>query len=122
VGRVLIFDGECAFCTWTAEWAERRLPPGDRVEPWQLIPDLSPYGLTEQDTAEAAYWIDGDGRAHRGHLAVAEAWRAIGGGWRLLGTTIRVPPLSWVAAGVYALTARIRHRLPGSTPACRSTK
>jgi predicted DCC family thiol-disulfide oxidoreductase YuxK len=122
VGGVLIFDGDCAFCTWTARWAERRLPRGTRVEPWQFVPDLAVFGLTEREVAAAAYWIDDEGRTHRGHLAVAETWRAIGGGWRHLGTAIRVPPLSWLAAGVYALVARIRHRLPGSTPACRTPR
>jgi predicted DCC family thiol-disulfide oxidoreductase YuxK len=122
VGGLLIFDGDCAFCTWTARWAERRLPRSARVQPWQFVSDLPAFGLTDRDVAAAAYWIDDEGRAHRGHLAVAETWRAIGGGWRFLGTAIRVPPLSWLAAGVYAMVARIRHRLPGSTPACRTPR
>jgi predicted DCC family thiol-disulfide oxidoreductase YuxK len=122
VSGVLLFDGDCSFCTWTATWAERRLPPGNRVEAWQLAGDLSRYELTEAQVARAAYWIDDEGRAHRGHLAVAETWRAIGGLWHVLGTAIRVPPLSWPAAGVYAFVARIRHRLPGSTPACQAPR
>ena len=119
MGGTLIFDGDCSFCTWSAEWARRRLPPGSDTTPWQFVEDLSRYGLTEHDAARFAYWIDADGRAHRGHLAVAETWRAIGGGWGLLGIMIRVPPISWLAAGVYAMVSRIRHRLPGATPACR---
>ncbi|HEV3475234.1 MAG TPA: DUF393 domain-containing protein [Actinomycetota bacterium] len=122
MGGLLIFDGDCGFCTWTATWAERRLPPGNRVEPWQLVPDLSRYGLAEADVARAAYWIDAQGRSYQGHLAVAETWMAIGGGWRLLGRAIRVPPLSWLAAAIYAFISRIRHRLPGSTPACRTKR
>ena len=116
---LLLFDGDCGFCTWTAEWARRRLPERVEVKPWQFVEDLSGYGLAEADVARFAYWIDADGRAHRGHLAVAETWRAIGGGWGVLGTLISMPPYSWVAAGVYAIVSRIRHRLPGSTPACR---
>jgi predicted DCC family thiol-disulfide oxidoreductase YuxK len=117
--ELLIFDGDCAFCTWTARWAERRLPRSVRIEPYQWIPDLSVHGLTEADAARAAYWIDGEGRAHRGWRAVAETFRAIGGSWGVIGTMMRVPPLSWLSVGVYALVARTRHRLPGSTPACR---
>jgi predicted DCC family thiol-disulfide oxidoreductase YuxK len=35
-------------------------------------------------------------------------------GWLLL-----VPPVSWLAIPVYALVARYRYRMPGSTDACR---
>jgi predicted DCC family thiol-disulfide oxidoreductase YuxK len=122
VRGTLIFDGDCAFCTWTAEWARRRLPREVNVTPWQFVEDLSRYGLTEDDVRRFAYWVAADGRAHRGHLAVAETWRAIGGGWGLLGSLIRISPFSWLAAAVYALVSRIRHRLPGSTPACQGRR
>ena len=117
---MLIFDGACGFCTRVARWVERRLPPDARVLPWQRIRDLSRCGLTEEEAASAAWWIDEEGRAHRGHLAAAETLRAIGGGWwRHLGSAIRVPPVRWLAAGVYALVARVRGHLPGTTPAVR---
>jgi predicted DCC family thiol-disulfide oxidoreductase YuxK len=122
VRAVLIFDGDCGFCTWTAEWARRRLPLDVDVTPWQFVEDLSRYGLTQDDVARYAYWVDEHGRSHRGHLAVAEAWRAMGGVWRVLGAVIHVPPVSWLAAVVYSFISRIRHRLPGSTPACRSPR
>ena len=44
---------------------------------------------------------------------------AIGGLWRVAGHLLLVPPISWVAALVYALVARYRHKLPGGTVACR---
>lgn len=118
-GGVLLFDGGCGFCTRVARWVDRRLPPGHRVVPWQRIPDLSRYGLTGEQAASAAWWIDEEGRAHRAHLAVAEALRAIGGPWSLVGPAIRVPPIRWLAGGVYALVARFRGHLPGTTPAVR---
>ena len=116
---LLLFDGGCGFCTRAARWVDRRLPPGPRVLPWQRIPDLSRYRLTEEQAASAAWWIDEEGRAHRGHLAVAEALRAIRGPWGLVGSAIRVPPIRWLAAGIYALVARLRGHLPGTTPAVR---
>lgn len=116
---MLVFDGACGFCTRVARWVERRLPPGARVVPWQRIRDLSSCGLTNEEAASAAWWIDGEGGTHRGHLAAAEALRAIGGGWGPVGSAIRVPPLRWLAAGVYGLVSRIRGRLPGTTPAVR---
>jgi predicted DCC family thiol-disulfide oxidoreductase YuxK len=117
-GGVLIFDGECGFCTWTARWAERRLPPGARTEPWQRIPDLAAYGLTVEQVKEAAYWIDRAGRAHRGHLGVAEALREMGPGWRVASTLMTIPPVSWLGALVYEVVSRNRSHLPGTTPAC----
>jgi predicted DCC family thiol-disulfide oxidoreductase YuxK len=117
--KLLIFDGECGFCTWAARWAERRLPPVAGISPYQRVPDPSVYGLTDEEMAAAAYWIDARGRPHRGHLAAAEMFRAIGGAWATLGSLLTVPPVSWLAAGVYEVVSRNRHRLPGTTPACR---
>jgi predicted DCC family thiol-disulfide oxidoreductase YuxK len=119
---MLIFDGDCGFCTWAAEWTRRRLRPEGVVEPWQWVVDLEAYGLTRGDVSTAVYWIDPHGTVHRGHKAVAASLRAMGGGWGLLGITLSVPPIRWVAAVAYELIARNRHRLPGSTPACRLPK
>ncbi|HEX2026069.1 MAG TPA: DUF393 domain-containing protein [Actinomycetota bacterium] len=116
---LLLFDGDCGFCTSVARWARRRLPEEVAVTPWQFVPDLGPLGLTVEDVSTAAYWIDGRGDGHRGHLAFAETFRAMGGLWRPIGTAMRIPPLSWVAALVYEVIARNRHRLPGGMPACR---
>ncbi len=44
---------------------------------------------------------------------------AAGGVWGLIGRLMLVPPVSWLAAAVYAVVARNRHRLPGATDACR---
>jgi predicted DCC family thiol-disulfide oxidoreductase YuxK len=117
--EVLIFDGECGFCTWAARWVERRLPRGTGIMPYQRVPDPSAYGLTGEEIAGAAYWIDARGRPHRGHLAAAETFRAIGGAWATIGSLIGEPPISWLAAGFYEVVSRNRHRLPGSVPACR---
>jgi predicted DCC family thiol-disulfide oxidoreductase YuxK len=102
-----------------ADAARRRLPPSVEVVPWQWVTDLSAFGLTREDTARHAYWVDGDGRAHRGHLAVAAALEAMGGIWRVAGHAIRLPVIRTMAAGAYDLIAEHRHRLPGGTPACR---
>ena len=119
---MLIFDGDCGFCTWAAGWTRRRLSPEAAVEPWQWVADLQAYGLTCDDVSAAVYWIDPDGTVHRAHDAVAASLRAMGGGWRFLGTVLRVPPIRWLAAAGYWVLARNRHRLPGSTPACRLPK
>jgi predicted DCC family thiol-disulfide oxidoreductase YuxK len=87
------------------------------VVPWQLIDEPSSAGLTRDTISEAAWWIDADGRPHRGHRAIGEAVATFGGAWSVLGRLVRIQPFEWLAAGVYSVVARNRHRLPGSTPA-----
>jgi predicted DCC family thiol-disulfide oxidoreductase YuxK len=115
---LLIFDGACGFCTMVARWAERRLPPGARAVPWQRVEDPARFGLTRDQLSEAAWWIDGRGRPHRGHRAMAHTLRAFGGAWSATGELMELPPLSWLAAAVYEVVARSRGRLPGIAPAC----
>jgi predicted DCC family thiol-disulfide oxidoreductase YuxK len=118
---MLIFDGDCAFCTTTARWIAARWRIPAEAVPWQRLgqPGLDALGLTVTDVEHAAWWVDSAGRRFRGHRAVGHALLAAGG-WRAgLGRVALVPPGSWVAALVYRAVARWRHRLPGGTPACR---
>lgn len=114
---VLIFDGDCAFCTTSARWGQRRLQL-PRVEPWQAL-DLDEFGLTEQQCSQAVQWVDRDGSARSGHRAVAAALRSAGKGWRPLGVVMEWPVVSPVMGVVYRIIAKNRHRLPGATDACR---
>ncbi|MGH9137008.1 MAG: thiol-disulfide oxidoreductase DCC family protein [Acidimicrobiales bacterium] len=116
---VLVYDGDCAFCTRSARWAADRLAAGDAdVEPYQQL-DLPALGLTEAEADAAAWWVDREGRRYRGHRAVAAALRAIGGLWGVVGLVISVPPVSWLSAATYAWVARNRHRMPGGSDACQ---
>src|SRR5262245_13184856 len=114
---VLVFDGDCAFCTRSARWVEARVDGRADVRPWQEL-DLVALGLTERDVSEAAWWVEGE-RRDRGHRSIGRALIAIGGAWGLAGRLILVPPVSWVARPVYTLVARNRHKMPGGTDACR---
>ncbi|MGI8662464.1 MAG: thiol-disulfide oxidoreductase DCC family protein [Acidimicrobiales bacterium] len=114
---VLVYDGDCAFCTRCAAWVVRRLPPGAAVEPWQAL-ELDDLGLTEAEVADAAWWVAGDGTRSSGHAAIGQALVAIGGVWGLVGRALLVPPGSWLARPVYAFVARNRSKMPGGTPAC----
>lgn len=115
---VLVFDGDCGFCTSTTRWLTARVRTPVRAVPWQRL-DLTRYGLTERDVERYVWWIDPVGRRFRGHLAVAEAFQASGGLWPVVGWFLRTPPWSWAAAVGYRLVARYRGHLPGGTPACR---
>jgi predicted DCC family thiol-disulfide oxidoreductase YuxK len=116
-GGLLVFDGDCGFCTKTARFVKPRLPDTTPVVPWQSL-DLSEFGLTEADVSSAAYWIH-DGKNHRGHLGIARAAIAMGFPYRLLGWIGLIPPFRWFSAGIYHIVAKYRYRLPGSTDACK---
>lgn len=113
---VLVYDGDCAFCTSCARLLER-IGPEAEIVAWQLT-DLAELGLTEQQATAAVQWVQIDGSICSGHEAIVGVLGTGGRSWRLLGRTILLPGISWIAAKVYRLIADNRHRLPGSTPAC----
>jgi predicted DCC family thiol-disulfide oxidoreductase YuxK len=116
-GALLIFDGDCGFCTTAVHWLERNLPAMPPSAPYQWT-DLERYGLTAHE-AESKVWMVVDGRTHGGHLAVSALLRHQPHPlWRFAGWMLATPPYSLLAAVGYRLVARYRHRLPGGTPAC----
>jgi predicted DCC family thiol-disulfide oxidoreductase YuxK len=115
---VLIYDGDCGFCTQTVLWLQARLTTPITVVPWQEIHDLRELGLTEADVSTAVYWVDAYGRLSRGHLAAARALTLVKGPLSILGWIGLVPPATWVTAPAYKLVARFRYRMPGATAAC----
>jgi predicted DCC family thiol-disulfide oxidoreductase YuxK len=117
VRPILIFDGDCAFCTSSAQWLQRRLKSGVAVEPWQYV-DLALYGTDSHRAQHEVLWVDYSGRLYGGAQAIAQSLIDGGGGWGAAGQMMTVPPVRWVAAGVYRLVANNRDRMPGGTPAC----
>ena len=114
---LLIFDGDCAFCTTSVNRLRAILPRFPEATPWQWL-NLDDYGLTEQDVTEYA-WVVTPGRQFAGHLAFSALLRMQDGLlWRFAGHLLATPPVSWVAAIGYRWIARNRHLLPGGTPAC----
>jgi len=117
---VLIYDGDCSFCSSSARWITAHWNGPEHAVAWQHLSadDVERLGLTLDDVQGAAWWI-GTSRNSRGHLAIARALQAAPGWPSVVGQILLVPPFRWLAAGVYPLIARWRHRLPGGTPACR---
>jgi len=114
---LLVFDGDCAFCTTWVNRGKDILPVFPASEPWQWL-DLDELGLTRHDVTHYAWYLVGD-RRFRGHAALSAVLRSQPSiGWRFLGHLVVTPPFSWAAALAYAFIARFRHRLPGGTPAC----
>jgi predicted DCC family thiol-disulfide oxidoreductase YuxK len=117
---ILIFDGDCAFCTTTAILAKRWLHL-ECVEAWQML-DLEPLGLTPQECGDALQWVDTDGVVSSAERAVIEALRHAGIPWSTLGNTLSLPGIRALSGYAYRWVARNRDRLPGGTPACRSAQ
>jgi predicted DCC family thiol-disulfide oxidoreductase YuxK len=118
---LLVYDGDCSFCSSSARWLTARWQGPEQAVAWQHLSadQLERLGLTLDDVRCAAWWVDPTGRRSRGHLAIARALSAAHGWPSVVGHILLVPPFRWLAAGTYPLIARWRHRLPGGTPACR---
>ena len=118
---LLVYDGDCAFCTSCARWLAASWQRPAHVVAWQRLDadELAGLGLSAADVRGAAWWLDAAGRRFRGHLAIGHALAAGRGWWTVCGRLLLVPPVRWIGAGLYPLVARSRHRLPGGTPDCR---
>jgi predicted DCC family thiol-disulfide oxidoreductase YuxK len=117
---VLLFDGECGFCSSCARLLER-IGPDAEIVPWQVA-DLDELGITAAQAAEAVRWVGADGAVRTGHEAIAATLSSAGRPWRIAGRAIVLPGISPLAAAVYRVIAGNRHRLPGGTPACAAER
>jgi predicted DCC family thiol-disulfide oxidoreductase YuxK len=115
---VLVFDGDCAFCTSCARLVEKRIRPDAEIVAWQFA-DLASLGVSEEQATDAVQWVEADGAVRSGHEAIAAMLIASAPIWGIAGRALLLPGISWAAARIYRLVAANRHRLPGGTPACR---
>ncbi|WP_240803148.1 DUF393 domain-containing protein [Streptomyces sp. A1499] len=114
---VLIFDGDCGFCTSAVRVLERRVRPRCDVTPWQRA-DLAALGVSVERAQHEALWVTPVGRVYGGAQAVAKLLLSAGGVWSLVGAVLTLPPARWGALGVYRLVADNRHRLGRTAAAC----
>lgn len=114
---VLIFDGDCGFCTSTANYIKKNSSTPIEIHPWQWV-QLSDFSLTkEQASAKVQVFVGG--KTFAGHRAFAKLLRVQNQWWfKVLGGLMVTPPLSWGARVAYFCVAKYRHKLPGGTPAC----
>ena len=115
---LLIFDGDCGFCTSSANFIVNHSSLGVIAEPWQYL-ELSDYGITEAEaSSKVQLWLDG--KIYAGHVAVAKLLQGEKNIFlKALGKLALVPVFSQLASFLYFLTAKYRHKLPGGTPACK---
>ncbi|HSN07035.1 MAG TPA: DCC1-like thiol-disulfide oxidoreductase family protein [Candidatus Angelobacter sp.] len=126
---VLVYDGDCAFCSTSVRWLESLFPGSFEAVPYQYA-DLGALGLDARACHERVQWVDAVtsrlARHETGARAVGDLLRrggadrggVLGAVSRGLGGLARTRPTSWLAEGVYLLVAANRRRLPGGTPTC----
>ena len=117
---LLIFDGDCGFCTTSARFVVQRIRPRAYVQPWQRL-DLESFGLTEQQCTEAVQWISADGAIFSGSRAMMAMLGTASLPWQLLGSIGEWPPVAVLADRCYRWIAEHRGMLPGATPACATS-
>ncbi|MFJ9616235.1 thiol-disulfide oxidoreductase DCC family protein [Streptomyces noursei] len=114
---VLVYDGDCGFCTTSVRFAERHIRPHCRITAWQFA-DLEELGVTQQRAEHEVLWITPTGTVHGGARAVAKVLLNAGGPWAVAGAVLTLPAVRWFAHAAYRLIADNRHRMPGGTAAC----
>jgi predicted DCC family thiol-disulfide oxidoreductase YuxK len=114
---IFVYDGDCAFCTSCARFAQRRVPTPAAIEPWQRL-DLPALGLIEAECEQAVQWVEPGRAPLAGPDAIAALLRTSHRAWRVAGRLLQLAPVRALAWPSYRWVARHRHRMPGGTAAC----
>ena len=117
MSAMVIFDGDCGFCTSCVHFMTRWIRPGIDVAPWQEL-DLSAVGLTPAECAQALQCVSDDGSVTSGSRAVTTMLRTAHRPWPWVAAVGDAPVIRGIADVTYRMIARNRSRLPGATPAC----
>lgn len=119
---ILVYDGDCGFCTRTVTVLRRRLPAFPNAQPWQEL-NLTALGLTEPQVREAVQFVGHNG-VHRSGAEVAsqllhyQPSRSL----RMLGSLCDSFVVRPVLAALYRWVAAHRDELPGGTAACAASR
>lgn len=113
---VLIFDGDCAFCSSSARVLRKITRDKIAVTPYQYL-NLSELGLSEDQTSKAVYYVT-QIETYSAAKAIARCLMDSRTPWAVAGFLMNIPVVISVAELVYAWVAKNRHRLPGGTPEC----
>ncbi|AZM48681.1 hypothetical protein DMB38_25395 [Streptomyces sp. WAC 06738] len=117
---LLLYDGDCGFCTGWADFGRRRFAPDVRIVPWQSV-DPAVYGVPEERLLREVVLVEEVGHPPSGApaatvppggaMAIAGTLRSGNRAGRLLGRALAARPVRRPAAAVYRLVSRNRYRL-----------
>ncbi len=102
---VLVYDGECEFCSRLARWVERRAGGRISVRPGQEPGLIGSLPVTHEEVARASWLVEPGGRRFEGAGAINRVLRELGWGWAVLGFLYLFPPFGWVEDRYYARVA-----------------
>jgi predicted DCC family thiol-disulfide oxidoreductase YuxK len=126
---IVLYDRDCGFCTWTADWLRRADREGRlrlvALQDAPLTPSLAAIATT-YDLRCALHTLDDGGVVHAGGDAVLEILERLAGG-RLIRAWRRLPGAARLAGRAYAIAADRRDilgRLIGAAPgsACEAPR
>jgi predicted DCC family thiol-disulfide oxidoreductase YuxK len=106
----VLYDRDCGFCTWCADWIRRADRDGRMsIVPLQEAPndpDLAPIAA-ETDLRCALHAVDEAGTVHAGGAAILEIQERLPGGW-LITEWRRLPFAADLAEWAYGIASRNR--------------
>jgi predicted DCC family thiol-disulfide oxidoreductase YuxK len=118
---LLIFDGDCGFCTTTANYIVKHSKTAIEIKPWQYV-DFTNLPVTSEQCADQVYFLI-DGVPYGGHEAFAMILRSQRNvSLKAFGSILMLKALRFITTPAYRLTAKYRQKLPGGTPACKLPK
>jgi predicted DCC family thiol-disulfide oxidoreductase YuxK len=115
---VVIYDGDCGFCSRSVRFAQTRVAPNLVYLPSQKV-NLADYGLTKADCEKALQFVSSDNQVVAAERAVIQILKQGNIGFRYLGLLMLLPGAKLLSKLGYQLVARNRGKLSGSTNACQ---
>lgn len=116
--ELVIYDGDCAFCSTCVRLARRLMKEAPDMQPHQML-NLEEFGTSTEECDKVLHFISANGRVYVAHEAVRQIFFAAGGMWRVIGLVMRIPGIYFLMRVGYRLVANNRHKLPGGTPTCK---
>ena len=119
---MLIFDGDCAFCTRCAEWGAANLKPWVATKPSQQVKPED-FGLTAEDFKKSIWLVNTKDpkiaplAANRAVAKILQNQQNVF--WRSFGIILDIWWVRPIASSVYFLVAANREKMPGATDECK---
>jgi predicted DCC family thiol-disulfide oxidoreductase YuxK len=116
---LVLYDGDCAFCTAQARRVRRLAAGRLRVEPLQGALNDVPW-IDPDDARRALHLVDRDGRGYAGAAAIVRLLRLTRPLLGLLALPYHLPGVRWLSDRAYALVAARRYAIAGRAGGCPS--
>ena len=114
---LVLYDGDCAFCTAQARRVRRLAAGRARVEPLQTTLVDVPW-VAPADAFRALHLVDRDGRVYAGAAAIVRLLRLTRPLLGYLVLPYHLPGVRWLAERAYALVAARRYAIAGRADDC----